>query len=336
MLPTFNKLRKEHSMNCSGTLFNEDSIRSIKGKNYVVDNRPLDGDAPKQFIRLYSYHPDSGVHRCNPKTWIPYIAKTAEKWYPHESVVEYMINCLGLALGLRMNEVKLYKINGQIRFLSRFFLKSNEALVHGAEISGEYLEDMVLAEQIANDKATSRELFTFEFIEKAIEAKFGLHTEGLIIELVKMITFDAIAGNNDRHFYNWGIITNVKKVGGMPRFAPLYDSARGFLWNRSDDFMINNLRALNTGGRKIENYIDKACPRISIDGNSGINHFGLIEHLKNHNDKFSVIISNMASKENEDKIIDMLKRDFFSFFIPERSKLIEYIVQQRFKKVREI
>jgi hypothetical protein len=334
--PNFDRLRKEQSINCSGILINEDTIPVILKKDYIVDNRPLDGDAPKQFIRLYTYLPDSGIYRRNSKTWIPYIAKTAEKWYPHESVIEYMINCIGIELGLRMNEVELYKINGQIRFLSRFFLKKNEALVHGAEISGEYLEDMIMAEQIANDRTTSRELFTFEFIEKAMMAKFGAFSGELINDLVKMIAFDAIAGNNDRHFYNWGVITNVKKINEVPRLAPLYDSARGFLWNYTDTSMINNLRSLNSGGKKIEKYIEEASPRISIDGNSTINHFGLIAYLKNYKPEFGVTIMEMCSEINENKIIEMLKRDFFQFFIPERSKLIEYIVKQRFKKVREI
>lgn len=333
---TLNQLRKERSINCSGLLFNEDSIPVLKESHYVVENIPLDGDAPKQFIRLYKYTRDSTVHKKNPKTWIPYIAKTAEKWYPHESVIEYMINRIGQELGLHMNEVAIYKINGQIRFLSRFFLKNNETLIHGAEISGEYLDDMELAAEIANEKTTSRQLFTFEFIEKALTTKFKDQSDTLILELVKMIVFDGLVGNNDRHFYNWGVITNTKKKTTIPRFAPLYDSARGLLWNSSDEWVSVNLNAMDQGGKKVEHYINRACPRISIDGNSEINHFGLIHYLKNYNEEFNVIVKQMASMENEDKIVRLIKNDFFGFYIPERCKLIEYIIKERFKKVREI
>lgn len=323
-------------MHCSGLLLNEDSIPVLKEKHYIVEDITLDGDAPKQFIRVYKYIPDSGIHKKNPKTWIPYIAKTAEKWYPHESVIEYMINRIGQDLGLCMNDVALLKVNGQIRFLSRFFLKTSETLVHGAEISGEYLDDMELAAEIANEKATSRELFTFEFIQKAIRFKFKAQSETLIDELVKMIAFDCLVGNNDRHFYNWGVITNTKKINTTPRFAPLYDSARGLLWNSSDDWIVKNLKAMSQNGKKVEKYIEEACPRISVDGDSEINHFGLVKYLKNYNTPFNVIITDMASVENEKKIIEMLKKDFFGFYIRERCKLIEYIIQERFKKVREI
>ncbi|PZX59368.1 hypothetical protein LV84_01399 [Algoriphagus ratkowskyi] len=330
------QLRKERSINCSGLLLNEGKIELIKPKHYFVENIPLDGDAPKQFIRLYKYTSNSGIRKENPKTWIPYIAKTAEKWYPHESVVEYMINRIGQTLRLTMNEVELYRINDQIRFLSRYFLKNNETLVHGAEICGEYLDDMELAAEIANEKRTSRDLFTFEFIQNAIAFKFEAHKESLITELVKMITFDGLVGNNDRHFYNWGVITNTKKVNTIPRFAPLYDSARGLLWNSSDEWVIKSLEQMSQGGKKVDKYVESACPRISIDGDCGINHFGLIEYLKNYSAEFKVIISEMASIENEQVVLEMLNKKFFCFFIVERCKLIEHIIKERFKKIREI
>jgi hypothetical protein len=330
------KLRTETSMHCSGLFLNEREIPVLKEKHYCVEDKLLDGDAPKQFIRVYKYSSDSGMHKRNPKTWIPYIAKTAEKWYPHESVIEYMINRIGQVLGLNMNEVELYWINGQIRFLSRYFLRSNETLIHGAEISGEYLDDMDFAAQIANEKKTSRELFTLEFIEKALISKFPDESKTLMTELAKMIIYDGLVGNNDRHFYNWGVITNAKKLNSPPRFAPLYDSARGLLWNNSDHWIIDNYNALSYEGRKVDRYIEDACPRISIDGNSAINHFGLIEYLKNYNGEYNVLVKEMSSSENEEKILEMLKKEFFLFFIPERCKLIEYIIKERFKRIREI
>lgn len=323
-------------MHSSGLFLNEGAIEILREKDYCVEDRLLDGDAPKQFIRVYRFLPDSGIHRNNPRTWIPYIAKTAEKWYPHESVIEFMINRIGQVLGLNMNEVELYRINSQIRFLSRYFLKNNETLTHGAEICGEYLDDIPFAKEIANEKKSSRELFTFQFIEQAMAAKFKGESEGLMSEIVRMIIYDGLVGNNDRHFYNWGVITNTKKLNTVPRFAPLYDSARGLLWNNSDDWIVNNLQAMSRDGKKVERYINDACPRISIDDDSGIDHFGLISYLKNYNAGYSVLIKEMSSFDNEERIIEMLKIEFFSFFIKERCKLIEYIVRERFKRIREL
>jgi hypothetical protein len=257
-------LRIEKSENSSGTIQNFSKIPVLKEENYYVVDIGLDGDAPKQFIKAYIFETDSGVKKRNPKTWTPFVAKSAEKWYPHESVIEYMINRIGITLGLNMNEVKLVVANGQIRFLSKYFRKSNEVLVHGAEICGEYLDDKDLAAQIANNKKTSRQLFTFEFICEAIRYVFPEVCESLITDLVRMIAFDAIVGNNDRHFYNWGVINTVKKMGKPPKFAPIYDSARGLMWNESEQNIVKHHIHQQGEGKKIVNYVLRGMPTLII------------------------------------------------------------------------
>lgn len=328
-------LRKEISINSSGKLYQESKIQLLKHKNYRVIDTPLDGDAPKQFIKAYFFTPNSNVRKTLPNTWTSFIAKTAEKWYPHESVIEFMINRIGQEMGLNMNDVRLIRANGQIRFLSQYFLKKNEKLVHGAEICGEHLGDVEMAAEIANHKPTARELFTFEFIAEAIHSIYPENAELLLQELVKMLTFDCIVGNNDRHFYNWGVIDSIRKNQEKPKFAPLYDSARGLLWNFSDENIVLSLREMKKGGKKIDNYILQTEPRISIDKNKTATHFELIEFLKKDK-KFELIIDSLSSDFLESKVIKMLKKEFFPFFIKERSELILYLLKLRFQKTREL
>jgi hypothetical protein len=329
------KLRVEVSLNSSGIIHNLKDISVLKEKHYYVEDIDLDGDAPKQFIRIYQYREDSGIFRNDLRSWEPYIAKTAEKWYPHESVIEFMINRIGQVLGLRLNEVSLLKINGQIRFLSKFFLKKNDVLIHGAEICGSYLSDQLFAEQIAKSPKESRELFTFEFICKAIISIFGENGQDIITDLVALVTFDAITGNNDRHFYNWGVITTKKRSASLPKLAPIYDSARGLFWNESDEQLIKILENYRSGGKRIEKYLNNSLPRISVEGNSGINHFELIQFLKGHKPAYRQLIETIASEKNEQIVISMLKKDFFRYFSDERKELILLVLANRFKKVRE-
>jgi hypothetical protein len=330
------KLRIEISENCSGNIENERLIKELKEKNYYVLDIKLDGDAPKQFIKAYFYEEDSGIRKNNPKTWFPYIAKAAEKWYPHESVIEFMINRIGEEMGLKLNEIKLVKANSQIRFLSKYFLKKNEKLIHGAEICGEHLGDMDMAEEIAKHKPTARELFTFEFIKEAIHSVFPASSVQILRDLVKMIAFDAIVGNNDRHFYNWGVIDTKKKTRKSPEFAPIYDTARGLLWNFSDENIVNHYKNYYEGGKKIMNYIESAYPRISIEGNSNVNHFDLIKIVKEDNIAYRNIVNELANADNEEKVLKMLEKEFYPFFIAERRQLIEIILRTRFKRIREI
>ncbi|MBN8858062.1 MAG: HipA domain-containing protein [Sphingobacteriales bacterium] len=325
-------LRIETSISSSGNIFLNNSIPLLKEDEYVVKCFNLDGDAPKQFIKAYFYTENSSVRKSSSGSWQSYIAKTAAKWYPHESIVEYMMNRIGQVLGLNMNNIKLVRANGQIRFLSRYFLKENEKLIHGAEICGEHLGDMIMAKQIADHKLSSRELFTFEFIQDAIRLVFPQCFENLLVELVKMIAFDALAGNNDRHFYNWGVIGTKKKTTKSPTFAPIYDSARGLLWNHSDE---NIKKIYKQGGNKIVSYVEDACPRISIEENKQANHFQLIDFIKRYNTDYNKIVSKLSSTENEEKVLNMLEAEFFQFFIHERIELIKTIMKARFKKMRD-
>lgn len=328
-------LRVEKSQNTSGVLLQMTKIPVLREDDYYVLDVGLDGDAPKQFIKAYFFEPDSGVRKSRPKTWIPFIAKSAEKWYPHESVIEFMINKIGIALGLNMNGVKLAMANGQIRFLSRYFLGTNDVLVHGAEICGEYLDDHEMAAEIANNRRTSRELFTFEFICKAIDYVFPEACEELVLDLVKMITFDAIVGNNDRHFYNWGVVNSAKKGRKRPKFAPIYDSARGLLWNESEANLYRH-HANKWSGKKIVNYIKDAMPRISIENDAGVNHFQLIEFIRSRSRDFSNIVSDLVSKQKEGLVLHMLERDIFRHFSIERRELVSQILRERFRILRDL
>ena len=328
-------LRIEQSQNSSGTIQNFSKIPVLKEDNYYVVDIGLDGDAPKQFIKAYFFEPDSGVKKRNPKTWTPFVAKSAEKWYPHESVIEYMINLIGIELGLNMNEVRLVVANGQIRFLSKYFRKSNEVLVHGAEICGEYLDDKDLAAQIANNKKTSRELFTFEFICEAINHVFPEVCQSLLADLVRLITFDAIVGNNDRHFYNWGIINTVKKVGKPPKFAPIYDSARGLMWNESEQNIVKHYNHHKNGGKKLVNYIEEAKPRISVEKDADINHFGLVTFIKNLKPEYAEMVKSLISNSCEQRVLKMLEQNVLWYFSKERRELISLILSERFKTLRD-
>lgn len=330
------RLRKERSENKSGELFRENSIPLLKETNYYIKSGfLLDGDAPKQFIKAYFFEENSSIRRLKPKTWPFYLAKTAEKWYPHESVVEYMINKIGEELGIRMNRMKLVRANGEIRFLSQYFIKKDEILVHGAEICGQHLDDMELAREIANNIQNARELFTFEFICEAIKSVFPNAWQQLIMEFVKMLTFDAITGNNDRHFYNWGIIDyKTKNLKKLPQFAPVFDSARGLFWNWSDENILSQTQVKD--GKRFARYIENASPRVSINDNCNVNHFELIRHLKYKEDAYKEIINELSSASKENDVLNMLKKEFYPLFIKERQNLITDTLIQRFKKIREV
>lgn len=232
-----------------------------------------------------------------------------------------------------MNEVRLVFANGQLRFLSKYFLNKDQKLIHGAEICGQHLGDMNLADEIANNRKTSRELFTFEFISDAIKSVFPETAENLTSKFVEMLVFDAIVGNNDRHFYNWGVIHAIRKSKTLPNFAPIYDSSRGLLWNHTDDKIVKDF--INES-HKFKNYLESACPRVSIEADKGINHFQLVSFIFNNFALHKETITDLITIENEKKVLKMIDSEFRIYFVPDRLTITKFLLKKRFEKLREI
>jgi hypothetical protein len=128
------------------------------------------------------------------------------KHYPIESITEYLLNNLGNYFGMEMAESEIaaiaYPHNTQIRFFSKYFLKQGELLVHGADIYAAYYNDDTIISQIEAQKM-EKDLITVQEAIKAILYSFPNNPE-ILDAYCKLLLFDALIGNNDRHFYNWG------------------------------------------------------------------------------------------------------------------------------------
>lgn len=176
-------------------------VTPLKAGHYKVLSDDLGGDAPKDFVQIYKY---GSSPKIRSKRWEKHIAKVGHKWYPLESVTEYLLNRIGEVIRLEMAFSQLRLVKEQIRFLSKYFLKADERLMHGAEIYSGYLaeNDNKFVQEI-EDQNWSRALFTFQFTYEAVKFAFPKQHPTLMEALVKLLVFDAITGNNDRHFYNW-------------------------------------------------------------------------------------------------------------------------------------
>ena len=314
-------------MNCSGYL-DKSFISLLREKHYEVIPKNLDGAAPKQFIKAYFYSQGKRNNRYF------YIAKSAEKWAPVECVIECAINCIGRTLGLKMNDYKLVIANQTIRFLSKYFLKKGQILIHGAEIMGDYLGDRDMAKEIAEHRKNSRYLLDFQEVKNALNQVFPNEASDLQKELVKLLVFDALVGNHDRHFYNWGIISKVEKNQNRKcKFSPIYDSARGLLWNTPDEQLENYFDGNKIIQSKLKKYLENSSPRISLKNNPKANHYDLVEHFIKDK-KFKPIVESLVMDKHLDKIIYMLKEKFFLYLHPKRSILIKEILRQRFKTIK--
>lgn len=331
------KLRRESSIQHSGFL-KLYSIPLLKNQNYYVVNVPLDGDAPKQYIKAYFYN-KKGIWKRDFNKWDGYYVKFGGKSYPHESVIEFGINQIGEALGLKMNKTKLLMINEQVRFLSKdFIVRGSTKLIHGVEILHEYFEDKEFVDQINENRKQRRELLTFDVIENAFLHVFPKQSKELVLNLIQLITFDSIIGNNDRHFYNWGVIGHVEKnVDENVEFAPIYDTARGLLWNVVEKKVIEMHNQYMQGSTdQLTAFLNRSKPRFSYEGNAQSNHFELISFLAQRDVDYKNAIAPLVT-ETQEYNAKMKLNDAISCYIsPERLFLMTEILKFRFQKLRSV
>lgn len=320
--------------NKSGLKLTAKHITVVKSHCIDIVEGTVGGDAPKDLIKLYTY---GDAKKADKKTWKKHIAKIGHKWYPNESITEHFLTIIGKCFGVKIANSKIIIAEDIIRYLSEHFHKDDQTLNHGANILSRYFEEK--DNQWIDDLDRNKALKSTIDVEKVLEAiKNIFPNEHLEIFncFFHMILFDALTGNNDRHYYNWGVITHIKNKH-KPYFSPIYDSARGLLWNLSDEKVLSLHKELkNPDNKQLANYVNKSVPKISVPNNDKCNHFELIEYLtsKNYfNDEHKRVWTDQSLL---DEVIKKLYNDFDLLFIRERKILIQHILELRFKKIKEI
>jgi hypothetical protein len=106
------KLEKEQLEKVSGYESKlHQAIPRLKHSHYqIISGISVGGDAPKELVKMYLFEPGfAKVHNKN--LWPAYIVKTGHKWYPYESITEYLLNRLGSELGLNMAQAGIIRIS---------------------------------------------------------------------------------------------------------------------------------------------------------------------------------------------------------------------------------
>ena len=321
-------------VNKSGIKLTAKHLEVIKSHSVIVLEGTVGGDAPKDLIRLYTY---GEGRKNNPKTWKKYIAKIGHKWYPNESITEHYLTTVGKCFGINIANSKVIMAEDYVRYVSEHFHNDEQTLNHGASILSRFIDeaDNEWIDELDKNKALKKEINIVDVLD-AIKKIFPVEHSELFNSFFHMLLFDALTGNNDRHYYNWGVISHIKNEH-RPYFSPIYDTARGLLWNQSDEKVISLQKEIyNPNNKKIENYVLHSVPKISIPDNIKCNHFELIEFLDNKkyfNDEHKSVWTN---RKFLDETILKLNSDFKHLFIKERREVIQYVLDLRFKKIAEI
>jgi hypothetical protein len=324
---TIKEIEHYSGHNPKSTLFSE-----VKRKHFKILNESVGGDAPKDVLKAYIFEP--GIIKSKEKLWKKYIVKLGHKWYPIESITEQMITCIGQHCNFKVANSHIAVIQDSVRFFSEHFHKSNQILVHGAEILSRHLNehDTHLVDTIEN-QGNTREFFDIEDLICAIEGTY--QSQKILDDFYELILFDALIGNNDRHFYNWGIIEHIKGKHN-PYFSLIYDTARGLLWNISEE----KIEALINSNHKKEAFIkkytlNKSHPKVGIRAKPKCNHFEVITWLVENN-KIKKELRHKVNTINELELENYLQKEFKDMLGVNRFALAIEILNLRLSNIKRI
>ncbi|NQW99792.1 HipA domain-containing protein [bacterium] len=297
----------------------------LKDGCFRVLDAAVAGDAPKDFLRIYRY---GDGRRANSRTWPAWIAKVGHKYYPNESVTEHLLTRIGQALELKVADSDLMWFGPQLRFMSRYFLNGEkQSLVHGAEIFAGHLADRDFVEEVERTNQ-SRNLFTFQFVEEALKSRFPRHWQNLLAEFTRLLAFDAIVGNNDRHFYNWGVVLDVEGRC-EPRFSPIYDTARALYWNTTDARLAEIARDPARRDGHQEKYVQKCYPKTGWDGSGMPNHFDLMRAISTSRPELGALLRTIPLGDLSERTTRMFDEEFRSLMNPLRAEFIQRCLDRR-------
>jgi hypothetical protein len=206
----------------------------------------------------------------DPESGHRYIAKLGGRNNDLEVTTEYAIHLVGRSLGVSVADARIARYHGRLRFLSRYFLdtKAPEELVHGMQLFRELYDENTVT-RVLGHQLREQAMFSVQ----AVKAAFGAHylqygadiEDRLFSGFVSMLTHDALIGVQDRHHENWGVIVRLEVGGPPPRFAPLYDSARGLFGNQTDAQLAQHYTG-REGLQRLDGFVARSRPLIGFDG----------------------------------------------------------------------
>jgi hypothetical protein len=190
-------------------------------------------------------------------------------------------------------------------------------------------------EEVDEQKMT-RDLFTIQVIEEAVANLFLYQRDEIMHELVRLVIFDAVVGNNDRHFFNWGVIRSIEG-SFQPFFSPVYDTARGLFWNYSEKKVMDIVEVNKTIDSHIQKYCKDSRPKIGWEGENNPNHFQLFKQI--YSNEFYISkdeVAEMFALEVLERMIMEVRQSFRLLMSVNRITLICKCLEYRFNELRKL
>lgn len=149
----------------------------------------------------------------------------------------------------------------------------------------------------------------------------------LFADFIKIMVFDALVGEQDRHEENWGIT----KIGNKYKISPLYDNGDSLLRSFKD---ASYAEQYYSGKKCFESYIIKSKTIIYKEDNKNkYKHFELIRYLNNnYSDIIQKEISNLNKLTDEkiesivnkipDELLTKIHKEYIIIYLKKRRDIL--------------
>lgn len=185
---------------------------------------------------------------------------------------------------------------------------------------------------INKDASQRKDFYTIENIKKCLDAI----DKNLFNDFLKIMVFDALVGETDRHEENWGITKSKKGY----KISPLYDNGCNLVRNFKDEKL---LQEYESGKKTFKDYINKPKSVIYKDDHSG--QYKLVELIEFLYEKYpeqikkELINLDKLTESKIEEIVNKISNDLLTElhkkyiiqFLKERKKILQGIIEKERK-----
>lgn len=205
---------------------------------------------------------------------------------------------------------------GNLGILNYLFVNLNEE------------EHMDAIAYIKKEKEERKEFYTLKNIKKCLDEL----DKNLFFQFLKIIIFDALVEEQDRHEENWGIITR----NGQYKISPLYDNGCNLLREFYNQEVADKYYS---GDRDFEAYIRRSKTAVYKEDGKKYGHFELIKELyKIYPKQIKVEIENIKKLDDDkidniinkipNKIINEKHKEYIKKYLKIRKRILIEIVEE--------